>query len=243
MKIILFSVLFLSSIPLFPQANTSGIKKLDQLKEEDVFQQRLSQCIPWKEKYRYAEFQDGHLFYASRKESDTLRLNYNLLFQQAVRINEQDTAFVVDFDVIKYILIKDDLYYKDYQKGYFEIISNPNDSIRLAVQRKLKILERKKMRDGEKPQLYSTKKNFSVVYNPVNPTFPKEKVILTRETLFFLLDAQDNIYLATKANFLQLFPKHQKQIRQYLKQKQDDHRIKLHNENDLKKLTEFCSSL
>jgi hypothetical protein len=200
--------------------------------------------LPYKEKYRYPEFKEGRVYY-SRKESNPLKLNYNLLFRQVIMIAESgDTIFVANLEIIKYILIDKDLYYHDFKKGYFEIISNPDDSIRLTAQRKLKILKREVLEDTEKPQLTSASKIFSSLYVPLNPTFKREKVTLSRETTFFLLDKNDESHIVTKAAFFKLFPTHKKEIKKYLSQMARQRTpIKFYREEDLKKLIQFCRSL
>ena len=102
---------------------------LDWARERDIFVTRLYGFIPSKEKYHYVDFRDGNVFYASHKESSSIKLNYNLYLQKIEMINEKgDTVFLPNFEIIKYILLDKDLYYHDVKKGYFELLGNPNDS-------------------------------------------------------------------------------------------------------------------
>lgn len=244
-KSIFFSLFLFISFTVFSQATSSGSTNLDIQKEEDVFQTRLSNFLPYSEKYRYPEFKEGRVYYTSHKESNPLQLNYNLLFKEVIMIAENgDTIFVANFEIIKYILIGKDLYYHDFKKGYFEIISSPDDSIRLAVQRKLKILKREVLRDTEKPELTSSSKIFSSMYVPVNPTFHREKVTLSREITFFLLKENNEPNIATKAAFIKAFPSHKQEIKKYLSQMARQRTpIKFYKEVDLKKLLQFCLAL
>ena len=96
-------------------------------------------------------FFPGRLIYSSHKEADVGKLNYDLFFRQISTIDIRgDTSFVANFEIIKYILLDKDLYYHDYQKGYFEILTNPDDTTRLVAQRKLKVIKREVLSDIDK---------------------------------------------------------------------------------------------
>lgn len=249
---IFFAILFIP-LPGFSQDTYPGLSRIystensrqDAQKEQDVFNTRLAQFIPQKERYHYTKFLPGRLIYSSHKEADVGKLNYDLLFQQISTIDiKGDTAFVANFEIIKYILLDKDLYYHDYQKGYFEILSNPDDTTRLVAQRKLKIIKREVLSDIEKPKMVSTIKMFSTIYDPLNPTFPREKVTLSREITFFLLNKNDEPIIATKAAFFKVFPSHKQEIEKYLSQMARERTpIKFYREADLKKLFQFCSGL
>ena len=187
-KIIVVVVSVLYCVPALSQRNTARV--LDIQNEEDAFVNRLAKLIPTTERYQYSEFQDGRVFYATHKESNVTKLNYDRYFSHASMVNEKgDTLFVANFAVIKYVLIDRALFYYDIHKGYFEILSNPNDSVRLVVQRQLNIVKREVLRDHEKPQNTSTKKIFSAIYLPVNPSLPREKVTLSKDAIFYLMNA------------------------------------------------------
>lgn len=249
---IFFAILFIP-LPGFSQDTYPGLSRIygsensrqDAQKEQDVFNTRLAQFIPQKERYHYTKFLPGRLIYSSHKEADVAKLNYDLFFRQISTIDiKGDTAFVANFEIIKYILLDKDLYYHDYQKGYFEILTNPDDTTRLVAQRKLKVINREVLSDLEKPKMVSTINMFSTIYDPLNPTFSREKVTLSREIIFYLLDGNDNSYPANKTNFLKLFSRHEKKIKSYLRHMHlKGSRIKFYQEEDLKKLFQFCSGL
>ena len=239
----IFSFLLLCVAPYLAssQGNRTAAH-LDWAREEDVFLTRLAEFIPWKEKYRYIEFRDGNVFYASHKESSSIKLNYNLYLHKIEMINEQrDTSFLPNFEIIKYILLDKDLYYHDVNKGYFELLGNPNDSIRLVGQRQLRILGREEISNTDNPKLTTSKDSFSVEYFPLNHSLPREKVTLSRTISFFVMDGNDEIHSATKSSFLKLFPKSKKQIEGYLAQMARQRTpIKFDEEEGLKKLLAFC---
>jgi hypothetical protein len=237
---------FIYSFPHLVLSQSAGnIQHLDYLSEEDKFIDRLSYFIPWKEKYRYSEFRDGYVYYAMRKESNPTKLNFNRYRSLISMIDEKgDTVFVANFEIVKYIIIDKDLYYHDYQKGYFEILSNPDDSIRLAVQRQMKIGKREKLKDYEIPKNRSTKNSFSLIYKPLNPTFPREEITISRIDIFYLMTVDHETRIANKSAFFNLFPNHKHQIQDYLLQQAKQRmRINFRKEEDLKKLLTFCSAL
>lgn len=238
-------LLVVSSFHLAFSQGPGTTRYLDQKIEEDGFINRLYECIPKKEKYWYSEFREGYVYYVTRTQSSPANLNYNLYRSLISMIDEKgDTVFVANFEIIKYISIGKDLFYHDFNKGYFEIISDPNDSIRLVVQRQLNISKREVLMDHEKPQTVSNKKYFSVIYTPANPTLHREKVTLSRDDVFFLMDKKDETLIASHASFLKLFPDFKEDINHYLIQMaRKKNRIKFQNENDLKNLLQFCLSL
>ena len=195
----LLSFILLSCFPYLVHAQAGGgIQRLDYQSEADVLFTRIYGSIPWSEKYRYSEYRDGNVFYTTHKESFSIKLNYNLYYKQIMMISELgDTVFLANFEIVKYILIGKDLYYNDVGKGYFEILSNPNDSIRLMCQRRLRVLSRQVLKDTEKPELINTKKLFSLEYIPLNPTYNREVVTLSRDIFFFLMDREEKIHHAT----------------------------------------------
>ncbi len=239
----LLSFILLSCFPYLALAQTGGgIQRLDYQSEADVLFTRIYGSIPWNEKYRYPEYRDGNVFYTTHKESFSIKLNYNLYYKQIMMISELgDTVFLANFEIVKYILIDKDLYYNDVGKGYFEILSNPNDSIRLMCQRKLRVLSRAVLKDTEKPQLTNTKKLFSLEYIPLNPTYNREVVTLSRDISFFLMDREEKIHHANKSSVLKLFPKSKKQIEGYLAQMARQRTpINFYEEEDLRSLLAFC---
>lgn len=219
--------------------------KLDAQKEEDGFVDRLAELIPYKEKYLYSEFRDGRIFYVPHRESSLIKLNYNRYRSLISMIDEKgDTSFVANFKIIKYILVKSDLYYHDHLKGYFEILSHPDDSIRLLVQRQLNIRSREVLKDYEKPKPVSTEKLFTILYVPRNPTFARENVTISRDVVYYLMNEKDEIFIANKSAFLKLFQKHKQKIEYHLAQLKNQRTpIKFDKEGDLRKLLLFCLDL
>ena len=115
----LIFLFFLYSLPYLGLSQGTGdIQRSDYQIEMDGFIDRLSEFIPWNEKYWYSEFRDGYVYYTSHKKSNTTKLNYNRYRSLVSMIGEKgDTLFVANFEIIKYILIDKDLYYHDFQKG------------------------------------------------------------------------------------------------------------------------------
>ena len=239
-KVIVVLVSLLSCFPSLSQRNIG--RALDMENEEVAFVNRLSKLIPTTERYQYSEFQDGRVFYTTHKESNLTKLNYDRYFSHASMINEKgDTLFVANFAIVKYVLIDRALFYYDNHKGYFEILSNPDDFVRLVVQRQLNIVKREVLKDYEKPQTTSTKKLFSAIYVPVNPVLSREKVTLSKDDIFYLMNKKDETILTSKAAFLKSFPKRKQEIENHLQQMtRQRSRVKFDQEEDLKKLLQFC---
>ena len=240
MKISFFLV-FLIPFAAFSQDRNAWMTR----QEEDMFLTRLAEFIPDEEQYVYQNFTEGRVFYVPHKESNPVKLNYNRLLKQMQMITENgDTIFVANFEIIKYILIDKDLYYHDFKKGYFQVLTNPDDSIRLVAQQWLNVKTRDPLGDSDHPQPIFNKDFFAVVYYPHNPALSRQWVKLSRGISFFLIDRTEEIQMTSKATFMKAFPKHKQEIEDYLKLKdQQNASINFHQEEDLKKLLQFCLSL
>lgn len=239
-------IFILSTFWFLAFSQNRGNSSLEEQRIEELeFIDRLPEFIPKNEKYRYSEFRDGYVFYVSRKQSNVTKLNFNRYRSLISMIDEKgDTTFVANFEIIKYILIDKDLYYHDRDKGYFEIRTNPTDSVRLCVQRQLNIVNREVLKDHEKPTSSSTDKSFSVIYVPRNPTLPREKITVSRDDIFYLIEGSNELLIANKSSFFKLFPSRKGQIENYLsKQAKQRTPVKFHKEEDLKKLLSFCLGL
>ncbi len=246
MKIKILLTFLLSTFWFIAFSQNKANSRFEEERTEELgFIDRLSEVIPYNEKYSYSEFRDGYVFYVSRKKSNITKLNFNRYRSLISMIDEKgDTTFVANFENITYILIDKDLYYHDHDKGYFTILSNPNDSVRLCVQRQLNIANREVLNDHEKPSSSSTDKGFSVIYIPFNRTLPKEKVTLSRDAVFYLMKGANEILIANKSSFFKLFPSHRRQIKSYLSELANQKTpVKFQKEDDLKKLLSFCLRL
>jgi len=213
----------------------------ERASEEDRFQANLPSYLPMKEKYRYPEFKEGRVFYTTHKQSNIALVNYDLILQNMLMINGTgDTTVMTNFGTIKYVEIEKDLYYQSFGKGYFEIRSNPDDSVQLVAQWHLKAT-RWILGETEKPEIVNSQNNFSFIYVPRNPAFSRQKVTISRKPIFFLLRKNGEIQLASKAAFFELFPQRKKAIRNYLSNMDAAKRREIfQREEDLKKLLEFC---
>ena len=112
------------------------------------------------------------------------------------------------------------------------------------MQRQLKIGKREKLKEYEMPKNRSTKSSFTVIYKPLNSSFPREEITISRVAIFYLMSGDHETRIANKSSFLKLFPNHKHQIRDYLLQQTKQRmRINFHEEEDLKKLLTYCSAL
>lgn len=242
----IFLTIILSSFWFLSFSQSGGNRSFEDQKTEELgFIDRLSEFIPWNEKYLYSEFRDGYVYYVSHKKSNATKLNFNRYRSLISMIDEKgDTVFVANFENISYILIDNDLYYHDPQKGYVAILTNPNDSVLLCVHRQLNIVNREILKDHEKPTRSSTEKSFSVIYVPRNTTLPREKVTVSRDNIFYLFKESNELLIANKSSFFKLFPMNKSQIDSYLSQLAKERKpIRFSNEDDLQKLLSFCLGL
>jgi hypothetical protein len=204
------------------------------------------QMIPRKERYRYESFQLGTLFFIEGKDSvrksPPLRLNYNYLRGEIqALISDKDTADVQNSRKLKFARIGADLYYNDYDKGYFEIL-NPDDPVRLAVQSRIILLRH----EVQGSNGYTSIDNSSMAissYRNRQPVSTRNIIdqdgIYKKKANYYLMDKNDFFDSISKSGVLRMFPRFREKIQGYIKQ----NKIDFYKEEDLKKLLRFCNDL
>jgi hypothetical protein len=203
-----------------------------------------AESFPYRDKYMFSEFQSGFLITREGKRSKPLLLNYNVFSGVPQFIGEKGDTLFLDDHVASYVQIKDITFIHEFPKGYYEFVLKTSP-VRLAVQRTWKRDRVEPGFDGE-GRGAGIEKNVSVVRTQ-NTIYSKrlgrhvrnETVIFRRDSSYFFVDSKDRIYPSGESNLLKLFEAGRPQIKEWLKQADID----FDNEEDLRKVFEFCIPL
>ncbi len=204
--------------------------------------QDYTKAIPRSDRYRYKDFMNGQLHYPQGKKSQVLRLNYNIIFAAVQFIDSNgDTLFIAeDSNIFKYVSINNDLFFHDFQFGYFEILTR-EPQIKLMSQIKWNIARKDVMiENGYGSSLSLSNSDYSTIrVSGANNFIQNENTLFEKEDAYFLLDKKQRIHKATKGSFIKIFQDYKGEIQSFLK----DNDIDFSDKDDLRTLLEFCNAL
>lgn len=208
-------------------------------------------AIPTEVRFRFPDFRQGNVYYYNRKSIPAL-LNYNLLYKEMQFISQgKDTLSLANEHLLRHISIGDNQFYYDPKHGYVERVADYT-SIKLARKQELRLIAEGEEGDHsvidgylEEPtagsgirqhkRVISTIKTANQFYNEK----AKHELTLVKGESYFLIDYNDRIHKASKANIRKLFSEHKKKLNQFI----EEHTINFHKEEDLRKLLRFCDQL
>ena len=204
----------------------------------------INKAIPYSLKYSNNQFLDGSVYYLSGRQLDSLKLNYNLFYQEMQFVGKENKIWAIGEDpTLKYVRIGNDYYHHDLEKGYLKIIEASGTINLIASQ----ILIVSKYTGTQKSgyEITSSEMISSQYDSLTNSAFFQNEVLAcTRKTTYFLLDKYDKIYPAIKKGFLRVFPRKAEQVEAYLDQMARQRKpIRFYKEEDLLTLMKFCNSL
>ncbi len=204
--------------------------------------QDYTKAIPRSDRYRYKDFMNGQLHYPQGKKSQVLKLNYNIIFAAVQFIDSNgDTLFIAeDSNIFKYVSINNDLFFHDFQFGYFEILTR-EPQIKLMSQVKWNIARKDVMiENGYGSSLSLSNSDYSTIrVSGANNFIQNENTLFEKEDAYFLLDKKQRIHKATKSSFIKIFQDYKGEIQSFLK----DNDIDFSDKDDLRTLLEFCNAL
>jgi hypothetical protein len=204
--------------------------------------QEPSKDFPINDRYRFPDFHNGFVITHEGKRSQPLKLNFNLFSGLPQLIDENGDTLFLDEQVAKYIQIKTTTYQHNSSKGYHELILN-TEPVKLGIQRVWKIdrIETMYLDPTTGHQTKSlTRDAGNTTYSPrLHRQVRNETRIYARDSSYYFIDVKGRDYKANKSNLLRLFSDHKEKIDEHLKQEPIDFK----NEEDLKKVLQFCLAL
>ncbi|QHT66064.1 hypothetical protein GXP67_04975 [Rhodocytophaga rosea] len=196
--------------------------------------------IPMSDKYRFARFTDGKIYYVNSVSAG--KLNYSILLGEIHFIGpKQDTLSLANEQLIKKVSIGESNFYYAKEKGYVEEIADFNN-IKLGISQIIHMVNSEK--EGAYDQSTGVAsirsyKSLATGNSSLQRLQLKGDILLAKRVNYFLIDQNSRIHIASKANFLKVYAKHKKMIATYIKQEMIDFK----SEKDLRKLLSFCNQL
>jgi hypothetical protein len=178
---------FIFSLTAFSQGSTYLVKA----GEHPV------KAIPDTAQFQYPEFRKGLLFLPMGEKSPVMLLNYNLLYATIQLINENGDTLALDenANIVEYVRIESDLYYRDSKEGYCLIISK-DVPVKLVVRFRLNIVRRERVvNDGYSVNSSGSSSSRSARRPGDNGLFLRnEDVYFRKEYDYFFLVSKNKIF-------------------------------------------------
>jgi hypothetical protein len=191
---------------------------------------KITEAIPREDIYLYPVFTNGTVFKRNDQFSKA-PLNYNSLLGEMQFIDHNgDTLSIADHEIIKSIVIRADTFY--YYKVCLKLVEDFGN-VKLAVRQFIDFANRQKM--GGHGELSSASiSTYSEMSSQIGSKdiSPYEILTLTKYQVFYISDKFNSFKVANKKNLYALFPKKEKILGRYLKERKVD----FFNEQDLKYL-------
>ena len=205
----------------------AGEKIEDVLKQSDI--------------YFYPQFIYSKVLFKDGRVADPY-MNYNRLYDQMLFISEKgDTLALTDVKNIEFIVNDWDVFY--YSGGYLRLIAD-DTVIKLAEKQIWEVADIRKMGTFNTPT--NTVAITSVGYFSDGRDAAKSKelilnaeTLLRKETQYYFGDKYNHFVRASKKKLMDLFPKDEQRIENYLK----ENKVKFDKKDDLEKLCKFLHQL
>lgn len=197
-----------------------------------------SKAIPTGEQFQYPDFRDGYLYFTTGKKSDSMLLNYNLLYDAIMIIEKTgDTvALSRESNIVEFVQIQSDFFFQDAGKRYFLLLTT-EDPLKLMIRSRWNIVSRETVSYTDSPG--SPVEAHAQGTTVGGFVFPNEDVTFQKWVDYYFLGPQNKVYDVARSSLNKVFPDYKKSIKGYLSQ----NKINFTNESDLKMLTSFCNGL
>lgn len=201
----------------------------------------ISKALSFKERYWFDEFRDGQVHFRNGKVSNA-KLNYSLFYGEIQFISSlSDTLLLADNDYIDRIEIGGEKFY--YQKKYGHVREKADyNNVKLVEKQFLANMGNEKYAAYEQysaTSAISSYSSFTNVNGLAQRLEGKDKVVLKRKSVFFLIDRNKRFYVASKENLTKIYPSRRKALKGFIK----ENNIKFETELDLRKVLQFSASL
>lgn len=230
--LLFFFVILISYADLSAQDSTlvtvkAGEKIEDVLKPSDI--------------YFYPQFIYSKVLFKDGRVADPY-MNYNRLYDQMLFINEKgDTLALTDVKNIEFIVNDWDVFY--YSGGYLRLIAD-DTVIKLAERQIWAVADVRKMGTHNTPTNTVAITSVGYFSNGQDAAKSKELImnaetLIRKETQYYFGDKYNHFVRASKKKLLDLFPKEEKRIENYLK----ENKVNFDKKDDLEKLCQFLLQL
>ena len=191
--------------------------------------------------YHYSQFTDGNVILRDGTMIP-VKMNYSRLFDQMLFINHKgDTLALADEKNIKFIAIDKDTFY--YEGGYVRIIAD-NDFVKLAEKQVWVVADVRKIGTHNTPKTTVAITSLTTYTDGTDAAKSRdlilnEDILLRKETQYYFGNAYNHFVRSGKKRLLQLFPKEELSIENYLK----TNKVNFDKKDDMEKLAQFLTQL
>ncbi len=201
-----------------------------------------ARVIPDTVQFQYPEFRKGILFLPMGEKSPVILLNYNLLYATIQLINEKGDTLALDesANIVEYVRIGSDLYFRDLKEGYFLVLSK-DGPVKLVVRFRLNIVRRETVvNNGYGVSSGGSTSSRSARRSSENGLYlQNEDVYFRKDHDYFFLAPKNKIFKPTKTSLYKMYPDHKKAIQAFIA----ENNVNFSNESDLEKIISYCNSL
>jgi hypothetical protein len=193
--------------------------------------------LPREEGYMYPEFVKGKVYLKNNTVS-LVQLNYNSLYAEMQFINPKgDTLSVADEKQIKLIVINQDTFF--YDKSYLKLVSDLG-KVKLANNQFFEIVKKEKIGEFGQPGRGSVE-TYNNISSPsyIRDIVANEIITMAKSSVYYIGDEFNNFKVANKKNLLEIYSKHEGDVKSYLK----ENKVDFSNEKDLKKMLAYLKKL
>ena len=199
--------------------------------------ERVTDVLTSAEIYYYPQFSDGKVFFRNGTKGGS-KMNYSRLYDQILFINPNgDTLALSDEKNIKFIVIERDTFY--FGEGYMRLIAD--DGVTKLTEKQIWVLaDIRKIGTHGRATTTVAVTSFSTYTDNRDAAKSKdlimnEDIVLQKRTQYYFGDKYNLFVPASKKGLLQLFPKEQRSIDNYLK----ENKINFNKKDDIEKLYQF----
>jgi len=187
--------------------------------------------------YHFPQFTNGKVFFRDGTKA-VGKMNYSRLYDQLLFIDfKGDTLALADEKNTRFIVIEQDTFY--FYEGYIRLIED-NGVTKLTEKQIWVLADIRKIGTHNRATTTVAVTSFSTYTNGQDAAKSKdlimnEDIILQKRTQYYFGNKYDLFVPASKKGLLQLFPKEQKSIDNYLK----ENKVNFNEKDDIEKLYQF----
>jgi hypothetical protein len=203
--------------------------------------ERIEDVLKPSDIFFYPQFIYSKILFKDGKVADPY-MNYNRLYDQMLFINEKgDTLALTDVKNIEYIVNDWDIFF--YNGGYLRLIAD-DTVIKLAEKQVWEVADVRKMGTFNTPTNTVAITSVGYFSNGQDAAKSKELImnaetVLRKETQYYFADKYNHFVRASKKKLLDLFPKEEQRIENYIK----ENKVNFDKKEDLEKLCKFLLQL
>lgn len=212
-----------------------------QAQSNEVIRVKSGEKMQQKDKYLYDQFKTGTVRYRSGN-SPTARLNYNLMLREMQFLAlTGDTMSLADEQTVRQIDLSGDAYIFDQKNNVLKVLGTYG-SASLALEQFLKVANIDKeggygMSSGASS--IRTYNSYPTGNSSMAKLEIKGDVVFSRQQIYYFISQNNLSFPASRKSILKLFPKQKSAVVRYL----DEHPVQFNQEEDLRRLLEFCAGL